>query len=117
MDRVKENIKEVIKRLEISAITSKIETIDYPNCIVLKKDLITILSELDKLKKQNYDLLRKLKNRVKEVRKLGKYSMYKKEFSTLNKKIDELQKENEVLKTRIQFLQLQNLLEETEEKF
>lgn len=42
---------------------------------------------IDKLKKHNYDLLRKLKNRVKEVKKLEKYSLYKKEFSRLNKQL------------------------------
>lgn len=43
--------------------------------------------QIDKLKKHNYDLLRKLKNRVKEVKKLEKYSLYKKEFSRLNKQL------------------------------
>lgn len=42
---------------------------------------------IDKLKKHNYDLLRKLKNRVKEVKKLEKYSLYKEEFSRLNKQL------------------------------
>lgn len=43
--------------------------------------------EIEKLKKHNKDLLRKLRNRVKEVKKLIKYSSYKKEFATLNKQL------------------------------
>ena len=43
--------------------------------------------EIDKLKKHNDDLLRKLRNRVKDVKKLQKYSLYKKEFSRLNKQL------------------------------
>lgn len=43
--------------------------------------------EIDKLKKHNDELLRKLRNRVKEVKKLEKYSLYKKEFSKLNKQL------------------------------
>ena len=34
--------------------------------------------QIDKLKKHNNDLLRKLRNRVKEAKKLEKYSLYKK---------------------------------------
>lgn len=44
--------------------------------------------ELEKLKNKNKDLLRKLRNRVKEVKKLAKYSLYKTEFSRLNKEIE-----------------------------
>ena len=43
--------------------------------------------QMDKLKKHNDDLLRKLRNRVKDVKKLQKYSLYKKEFSRLNKQL------------------------------
>nr|DAO80871.1 MAG TPA: hypothetical protein [Caudoviricetes sp.] len=43
--------------------------------------------EIDKLKKHNDDLLRKLRNRVKQVKKLEKYSLYKEEFSRLNKQL------------------------------
>ena len=50
--------------------------------------------ELNKLKSKNKELLRKLRNRVKENNKLIKYSNYKKEFSTLNKQID---KQNKVI--------------------
>ena len=43
--------------------------------------------QIDKLKKHNDELLRKLRNRVKEVKKLEKYSLYKEEFSRLNKQL------------------------------
>lgn len=43
--------------------------------------------EIEKLKKHNKELLRKLRNRVKEVKKLNKYSLYKKEFKTLNEQL------------------------------
>lgn len=66
----------------------------------LEKSLQTQQAEIEKLRNNNKDLLRKLRNRVKEVKKLTKYSLYKKEFSTLNehlkkkdKMIDEIQKE------------------------
>lgn len=48
--------------------------------------------EIETLKNNNKDLLRKLRNRVKEVKKLEKYSLYKKEFSTLNKQIEKKDK-------------------------
>ena len=41
--------------------------------------IMLIADEKDKLKKHNDDLLRKLRNRVKEVKKLQKYSLYKEE--------------------------------------
>ena len=49
--------------------------------------IMSIADERDKLKKHNDDLLRKLRNRVKEVKKLQKYSLYKEEFSRLNKQL------------------------------
>lgn len=49
--------------------------------------IMLIADERDKLKKHNNDLLRKLRNRVKEVKKLEKYSLYKEEFSRLNKQL------------------------------
>lgn len=48
--------------------------------------------KIEKLNDKNRDLLRKLRNRVKEVSKLTKYSMYKKEFSTLNKRLEKKDK-------------------------
>lgn len=44
--------------------------------------------EIEKLRNNNKRLLKKLRNRVKEVKKLTKYSLYKKEFSRLNKEIE-----------------------------
>lgn len=49
--------------------------------------IMSIADEKDKLKKHNDDLLRKLRNRIKEVKKLQKYSLYKEEFSRLNKQL------------------------------
>ncbi len=49
-------------------------------------------AELDKLKNKNKELLRKLRNRVKEVKKLKKYSLYKKEFTKLNREIEKKDK-------------------------
>lgn len=48
--------------------------------------------EIEKLRNKNKDLLRKLRNRVKEVKKLLKYSLYKKEFSRLNNTIEKKNK-------------------------
>lgn len=45
-------------------------------------------AEIEKLKNYNKELLRKLKNRVKEVKKLTRYSLYKNEFTKLNKEIE-----------------------------
>lgn len=55
-----------------------------------KQVILQLVEETEKLKKHNKELLRKLKNRVKEVNKLEKYSLYKKEFTTLNKRIEQL---------------------------
>ena len=62
----------------------------YNNC----KAIDTVLNELekkeaeiDKLRNTNKDLLKKLRNRVKEVKKLTRYSLYKKEFARLNKQL------------------------------
>ncbi len=94
-----EEEKEAIETLSIKAVTSKAECEDYPSCICLKKDLLLILNliekqqkEKDKLEKHNKELLRKLRNRVKEVKKLNKYSLYKKEFAKLNKEIEKKDK-------------------------
>ena len=75
--------------------SSKIE--DTPFTTIWKRQneaIETVLSmleekdkQIDKLKKHNDELLRKLRNRVKEVKKLEKYSLYKEEFSRLNKQL------------------------------
>lgn len=51
---------------------------------VLISELKETRKQIEKLKNKNKDLLRKLRNRVKGVNKLIKYSAYKKEFSRLN---------------------------------
>ena len=45
-------------------------------------------AEIDKLRNTNKDLLKKLRNRVKEVKSLTRYSLYKKEFARLNKQLE-----------------------------
>lgn len=62
---------------------------------VLCNELDKKNKEITKLKSHNKDLLRKLRNRIKEINKLNKYKQYKNEFKTLNKKIEELNRENE----------------------
>lgn len=52
--------------------------------------------ELDKLRNKNKDLLRKLRNRVKQVKKLEKYALYKKEFSRLNKELEKKDREIQI---------------------
>lgn len=65
------------------------------------KTVLNLISRLKKknkkLKDKNQDLLRKLRNRVKEVKKLTKYSLYKKEFSRLNKVIKEKDKQIDLM--------------------
>lgn len=56
---------------------------------------------INKLKRHNKELLRKLRNRVKEVKKLTKYSFYKKEFATLNKKLKEKNKQIDLMAKEI----------------
>ena len=64
---------------------------------------------IDKLKKHNYDLLRKLKNRVKEVKKLEKYSLYKKEFSRLNKQLQNKDKIIDLMSEQLAGLAIFNI--------
>lgn len=63
----------------------------YQNRVKQFNTVLSMLEEkdkqIDKLKKHNDELLRKLRNRVKEVKKLEKYSLYKEEFSRLNKQL------------------------------
>lgn len=51
-------IEEVIEKLNLKAITSSAEASDYPNCIVMKKDLKVLLKELEK-KDKLIDLMAK----------------------------------------------------------
>ena len=62
--------------------TLKNRTIKQLNSELEKKE-----AEIDKLRNTNKDLLKKLRNRVKEVKKLTRYSLYKKEFARLNKQL------------------------------
>lgn len=71
-------------------------------CIVNAKDIEIVLSmleekdkQIDKLKKHNDNLLIKIRNRVKQVKKLEKYSLYKEEFSRLNKQLQNKDKQIE----------------------
>jgi len=66
--------------------------------IALNNRIIDLEAEIEKLSNNNKDLLRKLRNRVKEVKKLTKYSLYKKEFATLNKQI---KKKDEIINNSI----------------
>ena len=81
--------QEAIERLK-----SIDETVEEYDGNILKTDIETVLNmlkerdkEIDKLRNKNKKLLRKLRNRVKEVKKLTKYSQYKKEFSRLNEQL------------------------------
>ena len=91
------------------------------------EEIKTVLNIIEKLKKENKklkdknkDLLRKLRNRVKEVKKLTKYSQYKKEFSRLNQIIKEKDKQIDlILKEQIEDGYLVNFhnLEEAREYY
>lgn len=63
------------------------------------KLVLSVLEEkdkqIDKLKKHNDNLLIKIRNRVKQVKKLEKYSLYKEEFSRLNKQLQNKDKQIE----------------------
>lgn len=63
--------------------------------------IMSIADEKDKLKKHNDDLLRKLRNRVKEVKKLQKYSLYKEEFSRLNQ---QLQSKDKIIDLMLEYI-------------
>lgn len=65
--------------------------------------------QIDKLKKHNDELLRKLKNRVKEVTKLEKYSLYKKEFSRLNKQLQNKDKIIDLMSEQLAGLAIFNI--------
>lgn len=75
----------------------------------LKEQLKEKNKIIDKLKKHNYDLLRKLKNRVKEVKKLEKYSLYKKEFSRLNKQLQNKDKIIDLMSEQLAGLSIFNI--------
>lgn len=65
--------------------------------------------QIDKLKKHNDELLRKLRNRVKEVKKLEKYSLYKEEFSRLNKQLQNKDKIIDLMSEQLAGLAIFNI--------
>ena len=93
IEKAKETCKAYINAIDTfgtinyKCINNLYEPIDAVLSELEKKD-----KEIEKLKKDNKELLRKLRNRDKEVNKLTKYSLYKKEFSTLNKQLEKKDK-------------------------
>lgn len=77
----------------------------YQNRVKQFNIVLSMLEEkdktIDKLKKHNDDLLRKLRNRVKEVKKLEKYSLYKEEFSKLNKQLQNKDKQIDLMSEQL----------------
>ena len=71
--------------------SKRINVIEQLDCIEVKN------KEIDKLKAENKNLLRKLRNRVKQVKKLEKYSLYKSEFSRLNERIRKKDRQIELM--------------------
>ena len=65
--------------------------------------------QIDKLKKHNDELLKKLRNRVKEVKKLQKYSLYKEEFSRLNKQLQNKDKMIDLMSEQLAGLAIFNI--------
>ena len=90
IEECKESYKVLKRNKQVVANIDKDFFLNYAETVLSeleKKD-----KEIEKLKKDNKELLRKLRNRVKEVNKLTKYSLYKKEFSTLNKQLEKKDK-------------------------
>lgn len=83
------------KLLNIMQSQQKQIDLDNEAEIALNNKIIDLETAIEKLSNNNKRLLKKLRNRVKEVKKLTKYSLYKKEFSRLNK---ELEKKNKIIK-------------------
>lgn len=93
------------KLLNIMQLQQEQIDLDNETEIALNNKIIDLEIVIEKLSNNNKRLLKKLRNRVKEVKKLTKYSLYKKEFSRLNENIElkkvrisDLQNENEYLK-------------------
>ena len=61
------------------------------------------------MKKHNNNLLKKLRNRVKEVKKLQKYSLYKEEFSRLNKQLQNKDKIIDLMSEQLAGLAIFNI--------
>ncbi len=97
-------IKEARKNGDIFAMQL---TADLDTDSIAIETVLSMLKEkdkqIDKLKKHNDDLLRKLRNRVKEVKKLQKYSLYKEEFSRLNKQLQNKDKIIDLMAERLRY--------------
>ena len=91
------HINELSKDINGSNTSINVEVLETVLSMLEGKD-----KEIDKLKKHNDELLRKLRNRVKEVKKLEKYSLYKKEFSKLNK---QLQNKDKIIDLMAEFIE------------
>ena len=90
-----QKVKDLIEELKNKPLKINQNDKYYYETDAYNKIVIQVLQELlegRKLKKHNDDLLRKLRNRVKEVKKLEKYSLYKEEFSKLNKQLQNKEK-------------------------
>lgn len=92
----KEKEKKLIEELILEIEKLKKISTSPTGTYVTFEGLVTLLNliqrqdrQIQKLENKNKDLLRKLRNRVKEVNKLIKYSAYKKEFSRLNTMLEQ----------------------------
>ena len=94
MTKEQEDSIEILENTELDINT--IYNVDLYTYNIAVKNVLSMLEEKDKqiekLKKHNDRLLKKLRNRVKDVKKLQKYSLYKKEFSGLNKQLQNKEK-------------------------
>ena len=90
-------INELTKDINGSNTSINVEVLETVLFMLEEKD-----KEIDKLKKHNDELLRKLRNRVKEVKKLQKYSLYKEEFSRLNQ---QLQSKDKIIDLMAEFIE------------
>ncbi len=90
IEDLKRTIEYYNKRFkENEKITSVIvDNFDVNNLFILLNLIENQQKGIEKLKNNNKDLLKKLRNRVKDIKRLKKYSLYKKEFSRLNKQIE-----------------------------
>lgn len=91
LNEIRELVEEDLKYDDYEA-SVILDQIDLKALIIVLNLLEKQQKEIETLKNNNKDLLRKLRNRVKEVKKLEKYSLYKKEFATLNKRIEKKDK-------------------------
>ena len=102
-----EEEKKAIERLEEQLNFWKKQNIKNSDCEIILNLITKLQKENEKLRDKEQDLLRKLRNRVKEVKKLNKYSLYKKEFSRLNKTIKEKDKQIDLMSEYIYNTQME----------